>query len=124
MSQQTPTLYRETADGRVDELQLPFRYALCPSCDGRGTTTRHVEPDGGGFTASDWAEACNDDPDFPDDYFAGFYDRPCGCCDGLRVVPVVDEQQLDAATLAEWNQQLDDDADYARLRAYEQRMGC
>lgn len=76
--------------GREDAL---FRTHLevCGLCEGRGTTTAHVEHDGGGFTSSEWAEACAEDHDFAEDYISGNYDRPCPECKGKNVVPVVDE---------------------------------
>lgn len=67
--------------------RLRAHYVVCDDCDGQGVTTRHIEPDGGGFTSSEWAEACADDPDFAENYFSGMYDRRCPACDGMRVVP-------------------------------------
>jgi hypothetical protein len=64
------------------DYDLAFDWLLCPVCRGRGS---HVNPaiDGQGLTAEDFA----DDPDFAEDYHAGFYDQPCVECHGLRVVP-------------------------------------
>jgi DnaJ-class molecular chaperone len=81
-------------DDEGEAIELPFRIALCPECGGRGTTTRHIEPDGGGFTASEWAEACGDDDEFADNYFSGRYDRPCDECDGAGRIAEPDERQM------------------------------
>jgi len=61
---------------------IPFQWSICDHCQGHGTTTRHVECDGGGFTASEWAEQ---DEDFREDYMAGRYDRPCPHCQNGKV---------------------------------------
>jgi DnaJ-class molecular chaperone len=116
-----PTLYRETEDGFVDEIELPTRFALCPSCEGRGATSHHVECDGGGFTSSEWAEQ---DEDFREDYLAGRYDRPCDACNGLRVIEVVDESRLDRRTRKAWRDQCRDDADHDAIRRAEIAMGA
>lgn len=98
-------------------------YEVCDSCGGRGTTTSHIEPDGGGYTSSEWAEACDGDPDFAEDYFDGVYDRPCPDCGGRNVVPVADwstnpelEKLVDAEIQAE--------CDYQAEVAAERRMGA
>lgn len=72
----------------MDNAVLPCVYEVCGACSGRGTTTRHIEAEGGGFTSSEWAEMCDGDPDFAEDYFSGAYDRDCPDCDGRRVCPV------------------------------------
>lgn len=73
------------------EGNYPAHWEICQSCYGEGTTTSHIEPVGGGFTSSEWAEACYDNPDFAEDYFSGKYDRPCPRCDGGKVlVPDLD----------------------------------
>lgn len=58
-------------------------YAVCPTCEGRGT---HVNPavDGNGLTQDDIQEL---GPDFLDDYLGGVYDVRCRECLGRRVVP-------------------------------------
>lgn len=66
-----------------EETQIPFKWDVCPTCDGKGS---HVNPsiDAHGLTADDFAE----DPDFAESYFRGHYDQPCNECNGRRVVPV------------------------------------
>src|SRR6185369_18026794 len=72
------------------KVSFPARWEICPACDGNATTTRHIECDGGGFTGSEWAEACCEDEDFSEKYFGGHYDRPCPDCDGLGRVRIID----------------------------------
>lgn len=73
-------------DESDEEIELPARYEVCDTCDGRGSHT-NSSIDRQGLTAEDFAE----DPDFAEDYFRGRYDVPCAECHGKRVVPVVDE---------------------------------
>lgn len=67
-----------------DKLFLPFKfeYAVCGTCDGRGT---HVNPsiDAHGISSDEF----DDDPDFRENYFNGMYDVTCYECYGKRVVP-------------------------------------
>ena len=102
---------------------LPGRFEVCDACSGRGTTTRHIEPDGGGFTGEEWAEACHDDPDFSENYFGGMYDRPCDTCQGLRVVLVPDEEHCKPEDLRRFHEEARADAEYRREVAYCRRYG-
>ena len=87
---QHPTVYLDTGD----EVRLPVKFAVCPTCDGKGT---RVNPniDGNGLSQEDF----DDDPDFREDYMAGVYDVQCDHCDGLRVIEVVDEDRADPKLL-------------------------
>jgi DnaJ-class molecular chaperone len=114
------TLYDD--DGA--ERTLPTRWEICDACRGNGTTTRHIECDGGGFTASEWAEACDGDPDFSSDYFSGVYDRPCPECRGTGKVQVVDEDAIDPEDRAAWAAQDEADRYIAAEREAERRFGC
>lgn len=105
------------------EAEMPARYEVCGSCDGRGTTTRHIECDGGGFTASEWNEMCDGDPDFAEDYFGGKYDRPCPECSGNRVRPVIDLKDDDPA-MKPINDQIKSHWEYERECAAERRYGA
>lgn len=110
------------------EWTFPARWEICFTCDGHATTTRHIECDGGGFTASEWAEACGDDPEFAEDYFAGRYDRPCPDCKGLGRVQVIDRERVtswrDKIALRAYDAQLADDAEIEAIHAMERRMGA
>ncbi len=112
-----PILYLEGDE----EIALPCRWAICDCCDGHGKTSRHVERDGGGFTASEWAE---EDPDFREDYMAGRYDRACDECGGSGKVEVVDEARMTPEHIAAWHQQCREDAEMRAIERAERRMGA
>ena len=112
-------LYVDDDDVEI-EIELPGKYEICDSCRGEGVTTRHIECDGGGFTASEWAEACNDDPDFAEDYFGGVYDQPCPDCLNGKVV-VVNEDLCDPEILKKYYEHLEEEAAYRREREFERR---
>lgn len=67
-------------------LEVPAVFDICPTCKGKGT---HVNPsiDRHGLTREDFLE----DPDFEEEYFNGTYDIKCNECDGLRVVPCLED---------------------------------
>ena len=79
----------ETRGGHIITRDLPVRFEVCGRCNGHGC---HVNPaiDGHGLTAEDF----RDDPDFEEGYFSGRYDVTCEVCDGVRVLPEVDEDRL------------------------------
>lgn len=82
------SLEYENDDGVEVMVKIPCQWEICFGCGGDGGTTSHIEPDGGGFTASEWAEACYDDPDFGMNYMSGYYDRSCEECGGSGKVSV------------------------------------
>jgi hypothetical protein len=110
------------------DVQFPAKWEICCACNGHGTTTRHIECDGGGFTASEWQEACGDDPDFADDYFSGRYDRECCDCNGLGRVQVIDEEAVtgwrEKVFLRALRAQQRDSAEIDAIHAAERRMGA
>ena len=63
------------------------RKMSCSACNGRGSSTSHIEPDGGGFTSNEWSEM---DDEFREGYFAGHYDRRCNVCNGTGKVDYVE----------------------------------
>ena len=103
------------------EVQLPGKFELCPQCDGSGVSVSHVECDGGGFTSSEWAEQ---DDDFREGYLSGAYDRPCPCCNGLRVITVLDEDRCKPELLERYRAYQEEEADYRRECEMERRLGC
>lgn len=115
-------------NGEMQMYTFPAKYEVCHRCEGHG---KHVNPDieceGGGFTGSEWAEACAEDPDFHDDYFGGMYDISCTCCEGNRVVLVIDESSFDKEdkiAFSQYQDQLEKDQLFEEERAAERRMGC
>lgn len=101
------------------EMELPTRWEVCPTCDGRGT---HVNPaiDAGGIDADMFAE----DPDFADDYLAGRYDVRCMECQGRTTVRVVNEDELTPDQLRQWHEQERSVYDMYAEMAAERRMGA
>ena len=112
-------LVLEGAGPDDEDLEIPARFEVCETCDGKGT---HVNPgiDAHGLSAEDFAE----DPDFAEDYFSGAYDVSCNECGGRRVVPVVDENRATAAMIKIVEDTIQDRYDYEAEVAAERRMGA
>lgn len=103
-----------------DEFSVPFKWAVCPTCNGKGS---HVNPsvDCGGLTASDFEE----DPDFGESYMRGDYDVTCSECGGKRVVPELQGTTPEVRSLLACLDVIEaDDADYERTVRAERAMGC
>lgn len=125
MNKITVTIYSNTTE---HEVSFPAKWVICPDCEGCATDRgRSVECDGGGFTASEWADQ---DEDFREDYMAGRYDQPCSYCKGLGRVQEIDEEVIDRGG---WRQaifyraylaQMKDDAEIDAIHAAERRMGA
>lgn len=98
-------------DENDEQHELPTRFEVCPSCQGHGTSSAYL----GAWTASEWAQ---EDDEFKEDYLAGRYDRPCETCDGLRVVPLVDEEQCDPKLLKAYQ---DHQRELAEMRSVERQ---
>lgn len=122
MAKITLTIYGDRGEHFVT---FPAKWAICPRCEGCGTDRgASVECDGGGFTASEWAEQ---DEDFRDDYIAGRYDQPCVPCKGLGRIEVPDQRHLNRhqrKLLAEFVRQERDNAEIDAMQAAERRMGA
>lgn len=118
---QGPILYLgDTEEAGDVEVHLPWKWAICDACNGNGTTTAHVECDGGGFTSSEWADQ---DDDFREDYLAGRYDRPCPHCEGGKV-RVPDEARMSPKHIKAWHEQCESDAEIDAIHAAERMMGA
>ena len=119
------TIYSNRTEHTV---AFPAKWAICGACDGHATTTRHIECDGGGFTASEFDEACDGDPDFADDYFGGRYDRPCPSCNGLGRVQEIDEEYVtdwrSKIFLRAYYAQERDNREIDAMHEAERRMGA
>ena len=103
-------------------VHLPGKFEVCDRCEGRG---KHVNPaiDEHGLSRDDFDQ----DPDFEEAYFSGRYDVRCYDCNGLRVMPVVDEQKLTKREKVLYDSHCDrlaDDASYAWEASQERRMGA
>jgi hypothetical protein len=110
----------ECDGGEPETRAIPFRWAVCGVCDGRG---KHVDPaiDCGGLTRADF----DDDPDFAEAYQGGRYDVTCGECHGRRVVPELDPHtEEERATVRALDEQARKDAAYERACRMERAMGA
>ena len=82
------TICVEDDDGCEVEHVIPAIWGVCDRCGGRGVHDH--EAFSNGLTAADFDE----DPDFREEYMAGRYDVQCASCNGLRVVPVIDDARV------------------------------
>ena len=105
--------------GLFEEIELPTRWAVCPTGDGEG---KHVNPsiDSHGLSREDFDE----DPDFEESYFAGHYDVPCYECGGRSTVRALDRDACTAEQLAAWDKHQRDLAADRACEAAERRMGA
>ena len=117
----TFTLFCDDVDDGEEELELPARYAVCPTCHGSG---EHTNPaiDAGGL----WERNEDDyDPETGEDrYSRGDYDVTCWTCQGKRVVPELDRANVDDEVLARveaWEQA---EADFRTVQLAERRAGA
>lgn len=117
--QKIPVLFE---DGGDTETELPWQWEICGCCEGHGTDRgASVECDGGGFTASEWAEQ---DDDFKEGYLRGDYDRPCEYCGGSGKVKVANTAQMPPEQVKAYEAQLKDDREYRAMCEAERRMGA
>jgi RecJ-like exonuclease len=100
----------ENPDGRA----LPFKWCICPHCEGNGTSSAYL----GAFTG----EQLRDDPEFAEDYIAGHYDRACDTCGGSGKVKVVDARRTPKADLKAYRRQQADNAECDRIQRQEMLM--
>jgi hypothetical protein len=110
-------LYVENGD-ECEVVDIPIRFEVCVACGGKG---KHVNPsiDCNGLTADDFS-----DPDFMDDYCDGRYDVQCYGCDGRRVVPAIDTDRIDPATIKRLEDKWQSEAESRAERNAERRMGA
>ncbi len=106
-------------EGWQEERELPWKWDVCPVCDGKGS---HVNPsiDCGGLTGEDFAE----DPDFAEDYFSGVYDQTCNECHGRTTVAVVDEARCSEEELEALEADLRAEHEIRAEHLAEIRAGC
>lgn len=104
-------------DGDETEHRLPARWHICGTCDGNGSHSLAL----GAITQEDREQW---DPDEWDCYMSGGYDSTCDACNGSGKVKEVDEKTCDPKLLALYQQNEDDDAEYAHVCAMERRMGA
>ncbi len=105
-----------------ENYRLPFKYQVCPTCDGKGS---HVNPsiDSHGISADEFYE----DPDFGESYFRGDYDVTCYECKGDRVVPGFDIEifsETEKEIYEKYQDLIQEDLDYIQECEAERRMGA
>lgn len=116
-------------DGNSYSYAFPAKYEVCNRCGGDGHHLNpNIECEGGGFTASEWRDACEDDPEFEEHYFGGMYDITCSKCKGKRVMLVIDEFAIVTDEQKEnfnlYNKQQEEEYACWCERESERRMGC
>lgn len=84
----TVELWDDNGD-ECNAFEIPAKFSVCGVCNGKGTM---VDPniDRNGITGEEFER----DPQFFKEYRSGFYDTPCSCCHGKRVVPDADWPRL------------------------------
>jgi hypothetical protein len=110
-------------EGEEEVHELPAKFEVCSLCNGKGT---HVNPsiDCNGITASEWGQWSSEEQE---DYRNGAYDVSCHQCEGLRVVPSIDENKLskDEERIFKLHlKSLEEEDDYERVCRMERIMGC
>lgn len=106
-------------DGNEEKVQVPFKFEVCDTCNGKGS---HVNPsiDAGGLSAEDFYE----DPDFAEEYMNGSYDIQCYGCNGRRVVPMLNEENVNKDILKRIIKQQQEEDDFRQMQDAERRMGA
>lgn len=102
--------YPTISDDDGDERRLPFKWEICPTCDGHGKSSAYL----GAFTGDQLRE----DPDFAQDYMDGYYDRSCDECNGRGSIPVIDRKTCPKNDLKLYD---DQQRELAEMRAIERQ---
>lgn len=110
-------------EGEVEVLEVPMKWEICDYCRGSGGSSSYLEPEGGGFTMSEFQEAFPD-PEDQDAYFSGAYDRQCEECRGSGKVRVPAMEQLTNEDRAKLEAYFDEEDAYRRMVESERRYGA
>jgi hypothetical protein len=100
---------------------LSLHYAVCPTCDGKGS---HVNPsiDAHGITAEEWDRDWDEED--RENYQSGLYDVVCYECKGRTTVLTIDERNSSSEAVKAAHEFFEDDANHRREVAAERRMGA
>jgi|CXWL01.1.fsa_nt_gi hypothetical protein len=91
ISKQMKITFTDAEGYDVEEtVEVPTKRALCPTCDGKGTTVNPAV-DSHGISPEEFAE----DPDFEEAYFRGDFDVRCRECGGEKVIDNIDWETLE-----------------------------
>jgi hypothetical protein len=115
VTQKVPVYFTRDEEDNEVELELPWKWVICPQCEGRGTSSAYL----GAFCSDEWAEM---DPEWKEDYMAGRFDRACpeGCEAGK--VKVVDRDRVGKEELAAYDEQQKELAEIDHIERMERRM--
>lgn len=102
------------------EVELPAKRAVCPCCNGEGTT---VNPsiDGEGITGQEMDEM---GADFRESYLAGDYDVACPRCNGNKVLDILDYERLSPKLQKAVDDAIEQEARDEAEAAAERRWGA
>jgi hypothetical protein len=111
----------DDGEGELITHELPCRYEVCPTCEGKGT---HVNPsiDASGYFSDEEDDYPYEDEDGP--VYPSAYEQTCGTCHGKRVVLEVDRRACELSILLAYDEHLADEASYEAERLAEIRAGC
>ncbi len=105
-----------------DEVEhtVSFKFAVCPTCRGKGS---HVNPsiDAGGITSSEWEEWDEEDRE---SYMSGAYDVQCYECKGNRVIPEMDRDSVSPELLEQIDRIDRENAEFEAVCRAERMMGA
>lgn len=117
--------YNEEIDDDIEEdIELPIKFDVCLLCDGKGS---HVNPsiDSHGISAEEWNRDWDDES--RDMYMSGSYDVSCYECKGKRVIPTIDDSNLNETEKKHYEilqNNIEDDLKFARISYAERMMGA
>ncbi len=103
------------------EHKVVMRKAVCPCCNGRGSTTFGWHSDDAAvFTQEDFDE----DPDLRENLMGRSYDKVCPECKGDNVVDVLDEDRCSPDLLEDWSGWQGDAIESEAVMRAERAMGA
>jgi hypothetical protein len=95
--------------------QLPGRVEICGTCSGRGQHSLRI----GGITGQEWRDDW--DEDSRELYLSGGMDEQCDSCEGSGRVVVVDRDRVETDILAEYDRQVQEEAEDLAMQRAEMR---
>lgn len=99
------------------EVSLPSRWVVCPSCQGRGSSSAYL----GAFSASEFSEMGDE---WQEHYLSGAMDRPCDECRGRTTVLEPDYDYLTLEQREAYAREMQAEYEARIIEAAERRAGC